>query len=276
MGRILIIEDNHENLNLMSYLLSKSGYEVVSAMDGEDGLSKAATETPDLIICDIQIPKIDGLEVIKRLKSSTSLSKIPVIAITAYAMVGDRERILQTGCNDYISKPIQPEIFVSQIEAKLPTQKIINSLNNVLSSKGIGDNHVLEESAYRGTVLIVDDSPADLYLSEMLIRSIQLRPVLAHNIFKAIELIDIEKPNLILSDYHLNENTALDLIAAVKNKCGFMTIPFIVISSSLTQNKRQALRETKEIEDIITRPIEPELFLSIIESAWLKTQPSIQ
>ena len=128
--QILIIEDNEENLNLMSYLLRMHGYQVIQARDGEHGLHVGKYEKFDLIICDIQIPKIDGYEVIVRFKSKSSpLRDIPLIAITAYAMVGDREKILQTGCNGYIPKPIDPEAFVSQIERFLPVEKRIARLD---------------------------------------------------------------------------------------------------------------------------------------------------
>ena len=118
-ARILIIEDNPANLELMDYLLKSSGHEVLAAMDGERGLELARRENPQLIICDIQIPKVDGFGVARQLKADERLRHIPLVAITAFAMVGDRERMLAGGFDEYVSKPIDPQAFVAQMEAFL-------------------------------------------------------------------------------------------------------------------------------------------------------------
>ncbi len=121
-SRILIVEDNPTNLELMDYLLSSFGHEVLAAMDGEAGLELAKGQTPDLIICDIQIPKVDGFGVARQLKADDHLRHIPLVAITAFAMVGDRERMLAGGFDGYVSKPIDPQVFVAQMEAFLNPQ----------------------------------------------------------------------------------------------------------------------------------------------------------
>src|SRR5689334_18532480 len=118
-ARILVIEDNPANLELMSYLLTAFGHTVLSAMDGEEGLEAARRENPDLIVCDIQIPKIHGLEVAQRLKSHPALRKIPLVAVTAFAMVGDRDKVLAAGFDGYIAKPIVPDKFTEQVCAFL-------------------------------------------------------------------------------------------------------------------------------------------------------------
>ena len=118
-ARILVIEDNPTNLELMDYLLKSSGHEVLAALDGAVGLALAQAKTPDLIICDIQLPEMDGFEVARRLKSDDRLRSIPLVAVTAYAMVGDRERMLAAGFDHYASKPIDPQVFVAQMEALL-------------------------------------------------------------------------------------------------------------------------------------------------------------
>jgi CheY-like chemotaxis protein len=119
MKRVLIIEDNENNMELISFILEAADYETIAAMDGLTGVEKAITEQPDFIILDIQLPDIDGLEVLTRIRATEATEKIPVIAMTSYAMAGDRERMLNAGCNGYIEKPIDPERVVSQIEAVL-------------------------------------------------------------------------------------------------------------------------------------------------------------
>ncbi|MBK9054351.1 MAG: response regulator [Chloroflexi bacterium] len=119
MAKILIIEDNPTNLELMTYLLEAFGHLPVTATDGPTGLDVARRDTINLIICDIQLPQMDGYEVVRQLKNDAHLRHIPVIAVTAYAMVGDRDKALNAGFNGYMAKPIDPEIFVAQIEKLL-------------------------------------------------------------------------------------------------------------------------------------------------------------
>ncbi len=115
MGVVLVIEDNKDNLKIVSYALHRSGYEVISAEKGEDGLLLAISEKPLFILMDINLPGMDGIETTKRIRESEIDGLIPIIAITSYAMSGDRERILAAGCNGYIEKPIDPLTIVDEI-----------------------------------------------------------------------------------------------------------------------------------------------------------------
>ncbi|MEW6181842.1 MAG: response regulator [Bacillota bacterium] len=117
--RILVIEDNLTNLELMTYLLRAFNYVVLSAGDGTQGIDLARRKKLDLIICDVHLPKVDGYEVARRLKSHLALRRIPLVAVTALAMVGDRDKVLAAGFDGYIDKPIMPELFVKQIETFL-------------------------------------------------------------------------------------------------------------------------------------------------------------
>ena len=117
--RILIIEDNQTNLELMTYLLRAFGHTVLTAGDGVQGLELVAREQLDLIVCDIQLPRLDGYALARQLKSHPSTRALPLVAVTALAMVGDRDRVLAAGFDGYIAKPIAPRTFVSQVEAFL-------------------------------------------------------------------------------------------------------------------------------------------------------------
>lgn len=117
----LLIEDNEQNRYLATFLLEHHGYRVVTAEDGERGIALARTLIPNLILLDIQLPKMDGYGVARALRSIGELRGIPIIAITSYAMTGDREKALDAGCTGYIEKPIDPESFAGQI-AKFATQ----------------------------------------------------------------------------------------------------------------------------------------------------------
>ncbi len=112
---ILMIEDNDQNLYLMTYLLEHAGLEVVSACDGARGIEVALGLLPALIILDIQLPGMDGYEVAARLRASPALAQVPIVAVTSYAMPGDREKVIAAGCTHYIEKPIDPDSFVGEV-----------------------------------------------------------------------------------------------------------------------------------------------------------------
>lgn len=113
---ILVVDDNQDNRELVVKVLKGKGYQIAEAVDGEEALSKVEELMPDLILMDISIPKLDGYEVTRRLKSNVALCAIPVIALTAHAMKGDREKALAAGCDGYISKPINVRELSNQIK----------------------------------------------------------------------------------------------------------------------------------------------------------------
>jgi two-component system, cell cycle response regulator DivK len=120
--KILVIEDNEQNLYLITFILEKNGFSVIAARDGREGIDKACGETPALILLDIQLPLMDGYEVARRLRMIDAMKKIPIIAVTSYAMVGDREKSLDAGCTGYMEKPINPVTFMDEISKYLPVQ----------------------------------------------------------------------------------------------------------------------------------------------------------
>ena len=112
----LIIEDNDNNLELIRFILERAGYKTRFAMTGLEGVQQALSIPPDFVILDIQLPDINGLEVLKRIRASKIGKDIPIIAMTSYAMSGDREKLIAAGCTSYIEKPIDPMLVIGQIE----------------------------------------------------------------------------------------------------------------------------------------------------------------
>ncbi len=119
MATILLVEDHQEIWDFLSRRLKRRGYEVVVAQDGQEGLDKARSEHPDLMLLDMNLPVMDGWTVAKTLKAEDGTKTIPIIALTAHAMAGDREKALEAGCDDYHAKPIDFSQLISQIEAAL-------------------------------------------------------------------------------------------------------------------------------------------------------------
>lgn len=119
MAKILIVEDNEMNRDMLARRLERKGYDVSIAVDGEEGLRTARSEIPDLILMDMSLPAVDGWEATRRLKADAGTRQIPVIALTAHAMAGDREKALAAGCDDYDTKPIELPRLLEKIEALL-------------------------------------------------------------------------------------------------------------------------------------------------------------
>jgi CheY-like chemotaxis protein len=122
MAKILLVEDNEMNRDMLSRRLERRGYEVVIAVDGQQGVDLAQSSSPDLILMDMSLPVIDGWEATRQLKSMDRMKGVPIIALTAHAMSGDREKALEAGCNDYDTKPIELPRLLGKIEALLGTK----------------------------------------------------------------------------------------------------------------------------------------------------------
>lgn len=120
--KVLLVEDNPQNRYLITFLLQKSGYEVVIAEDGEEAVEAVPQHRPDVILMDVQLPKIDGYEATRRIKSDERFSAIPVLALTAHSMKGDRTKALEAGCDDYITKPVDIDVLLRRIEEVLGPQ----------------------------------------------------------------------------------------------------------------------------------------------------------
>lgn len=120
IARILIIEDNQFNHELIEYLLTEAGYLTLSAWDGLEGLNTARASPPDLILCDLQMPVMNGYEVVQKIKAEAPIDRIPIVAVTASSMTGDSDKAISAGFDGYIAKPIEPRTFIQLIEAFLP------------------------------------------------------------------------------------------------------------------------------------------------------------
>ena len=119
MPKILLVEDNEMNRDMLSRRLERRGYRVAIALDGEQGVSMAGSEAPDLVLMDMSLPVLDGWEAARRLKAAPETQSIPIIALTAHAMVGDRERAIEAGCDDYDTKPVEFQRLLEKIETIL-------------------------------------------------------------------------------------------------------------------------------------------------------------
>ncbi len=162
MARVLIVEDNPASRDLVVYLLRAIGHTPLSARDGIEGIETTRRERPDLVLCDIQLPRADGVEVCRQLKRDPDLQKIPLVAITAYAMVGDRERLLGEGFNGYLSKPINPHTFATDMAPYLMT-------TNVQPLVCTTTTNPAPANVNEASVIVVDNSPVNIRLSRRIL-----------------------------------------------------------------------------------------------------------
>jgi two-component system, cell cycle response regulator len=196
-ARILVIEDNLENLELMGYLLTAFGHTVRQATDGVEGLQLARKEKPDLILCDVQMRKLDGFEVVRRVREDAELSDMTIVGMTAYAMRDDQDRVMSVGFDGYISKPIVPEEFVNRAEEFLSVDLHLGAQLRTTAAQepypAPGPKNI------RATILAVDDRRVNLSLMS-----------------EALELARLSPPDLILSDVHIPETGGYQFLEAVR------------------------------------------------------------
>ena len=261
MARVLVIEDNAANLDLMTYLLEAYGHQVVAARDGEEGLQQLRGERPDLIVCDIHMPRMDGYEVARQVKTDSGLRDVPLIAVTALAMVGDRERVLETGFDGYIAKPINPETFVAQLENYLAGK----------SGHAPKGHQPAAETGHAGPakhsiVLVVDDVAVNIEVIRNTLEPFGFEVRSAATITDALALAEQSPPDLILSDLHLRHEHGFDLFKAIKARSGLNSIPFVFISASVWGGKDEANARALGADGFIMRPIAPEALLQEIRA----------
>jgi CheY-like chemotaxis protein len=268
-ARILVIEDNHPNLDLMTYLLTAFGHTPLTAHDGAEGLEAAQRETPDLIVCDVHLPRVDGYEVARRLKGHPSLRRTPLVAVTALAMVGDRDRVLAAGFDGYIPKPIVPQTFVAQVEEFLrPEQRSLSPKPHSTTSApaspaaDLGPRH----ASRRLTILVIDDLPANRELIESSLSPFGYDVIPTHSAEGGLALARQSPPDLILCDVHLGETDGFSFFHAVKADPTLHAIPFVFITSSIWGAKDQVSALAMGADRFILRPIDPQGLLAEIEA----------
>lgn len=265
-ARILVIEDNPTNLELMVYLLQAFGHRTLAAEDGEEGLALARREQPDLIICDVQLPRLDGYAVVQALKGDRALRTIPLIAVTAYAMVGDRDRMLASGFDGYIPKPIAAESFVQQVEGFLPPeQRTAARAETAVPVAPEAEAAPPERGPVRGCILVVDDRATNRHLVHSMLAPLGYAVVEAAGVQEALLLARRQRPDLILSDYHLLGESGTDLIRALKAERELSTIPVVVLSSSGKKTRSLAEFQALGAADWIAWPEEPQQLVTALE-----------
>ncbi len=276
MARILVIEDNAASLQLMVYLLRAFGHETLEAVDGVEGLARVERENPDLIVCDVHIPRVDGYEVCRRLKADPVLREIPIIAVTALAMVGDRAAIMAAGFDGYISKPIDPETFVAEVERYLPNGEAADAPRTPMEAAvGLavpqpeavpGPRSVRAGNGQGAVALVLDDRVANRQLAHSILEPCGYRVLHAGTVAEALALLEREHPDVILADVHLPDGTGLELIQVVRADARWRDIPFVFITSTAWPDDDLRRGMALGARSYLIRPIEPRVLLDEVEA----------
>jgi two-component system, cell cycle response regulator len=265
MARVLVIEDNAANLELMRYLLQAFGHIVVTATDGEQGAALARDQSPDLVLCDLQLPGIDGLEVARRLKSDPRSSKTPVVAVTAFAMVGDRDKVLAAGFDGYIAKPIDPEKFVEQAEIFLGGSRSRSAAPIEPAAQGREPSQKTPPQSRRASILCVDDSKVNLHLLRSLLEPCGFEVETANTVQEALNLARQKPPALFIADVHMPKENGYDFLRKVKADPLLASIPLLFLTSSVVGPSEEKLGVALGARKLLMRPVEPEFILAAIE-----------
>lgn len=246
MAKLLVIEDNRTNLELMTYLLRAFGHEVVGISDAFEGLDAARAGAFDVVISDVLMPGMDGFEIARRFKADDRLRTTPLVAVTALAMVGDRERVLEAGFDGYIAKPIEPESFVPLVQSFIAPRPV---------------------EPRTPLVLAVDDIQVNLDVIEGTLRPSGFRVALARGKSEALAAIGRERPDVILSDLHMPGGDGFGLIEAVKADPRLADIPFLFLSSTGWRTADQRRGMELGARKFLIRPIEPSRLVEEVRAA---------
>ena len=266
----------------MVYLLEAFGHQTLQAHDGAEGIEIAKQEKPDLILLDIHMPRMDGYEVATSLRGNSDCCKIPLVAVTALAMVGDRERILASGFGGYIAKPIDPEAFAIQVQGFLGAAYSVPE--RVSPPKAPNAPEMPEPSSpkspKRGLVLFVDNSQTNAELIRSTLQPSGYEVLVARSAREGFDLARATPPDLIISDIHMPQQDGYAFRRMIKAEPGLAMIPFIFLSSSVSSARERERALQEGAQKFLARPIEAEVLLSevyeCLESAGTVRPPVTQ
>ncbi len=252
-GTILLVDDNAANLKLLGLVLSSQGYDVRTASCAQEAFELLKTTSPRLILIDVQLPDIDGLEVTRRLKADPATREILIIAVTAYAMKGDKEKAISAGCDGYVTKPIDTRalpILIAQYLGEAPAKPN--------SSPPRFEKEAVAESAREGTplVLVVEDDPQmNKFLTVVLSRL--YRTVSASDGEEGIDKARAMNPDLILSDLMMPRATGEQLLTTLRSESQFDAVPIVLLTGQEDSARRVKLLQ-QGAQDYIMKPCSTE------------------
>ena len=264
-ARVLVVDDDPVNADLIGYLLRAFGHDAILTLGGEEALSEAAAHVPDLVLCDIQMPVVDGFEVLHRLRGDHRFDGTQIIGVTALAMVGDREKVLSAGFDGYLAKPIAPETFVEEVERYLPAGanvgRVLNPSADAERPPSAADGLRTRPTSRNGYALVVDDNEPNVQLMRHLITSLGVEVRAVRSATDALRLARAVHPKVIISDIHMPGQSGIDLLETAKADHDLKDIPFLLISASSATVEEERRAIAAGADGFLLRPLDPEVLL---------------
>lgn len=266
MALILVIEDNEINVELVSFLLQAAGHRTVCAADGPAGLALARRQRPDLVLCDIQLPGLDGHGVAAALRADPQLCRVPLVAVTAAAMVGDRERALAAGFDDHVAKPIDPRHFVARVESflqHLGPPAVVPAVHD--GGRAAAPVPESLRAPRPGLVLLmVDDKAHHLEFKRDLLEPAGYGVICAPGAEAAWQLLAAQPVDLVLSDVVMPGMGGFELLARVRADARWRRLPFVFLTSTACDSRSMQDGLALGADDYLMRPLEPATLLRVL------------
>jgi len=262
---IIVVEDNIYNMKLVRALLQIGGYNIIEAESAEKGIELARLHVPDMILMDIQLPGMDGLSATRLIQTDQKIKGIPIIALTAYAMKGDEQKVLDAGCVGYLTKPIDTRGFLSTLQTYLPTvpDKREQNVPKQMTDPVMPD--IPEDIFFTNKILIVDDDPLNVKLLKAKLSRNNYMTIEAFNGQECLDKVKTEYPDLILLDLMMPDIDGFEVTRRLKEDPDTKNIPIIHITA-LNSSADKAMALEAGADEFLNKPINTEELLTRIRS----------
>lgn len=282
----------------MAYLLKAFGHRPLEAKDGAEGLAVLRRERPDLVLVDIHMPTMDGYEFARQVHADVTHRAIPLVAVTALAMAGDREKILSHGFNGYISKPVAPETLLAEIRKYLQPDRASTATAPQPDHPSTNPSQQLSERLIRGPapisacpeaaaaamaptpepqrpiILFVDNSKTNARVVQDTLEPSGYEIVTASSAQKGMALARNRKPDLIISDVHMPRQDGFDFLRSIMDDPELSQVPFLILTSSVWPERDRQMAFLRGAKNFLTRPIEPHRLLEEVAACLTKKKRS--
>lgn len=276
-ARILIVEDTTHNLELMRYLLEARGHSVIGVTSGGEGIAHAREGEVDLIILDLQLADSTGFEVLQEMRVLPHLGTVPMIAVTAFAMVGDRDKVLSAGFDGYVAKPLEPQVFAEVMESFLPESlrgsdagRKHQAARAAKSDDAQADHN--REASQMATILVVDDRGENINLARGLLEPSGYEVLSAASVEGALSVLEVRRPDLLMCDIHLADGNTLDTFERLQGDSRIADVPILFHTATASPE------DMRRVEDLgghfLLRPVDPAILLGTVRSILSETMPS--
>ncbi|WP_320044435.1 response regulator [uncultured Desulfobacter sp.] len=252
--KILVVEDNVYNMKLVRSLIKLGGYDILEAESAEDGLALLEDNKPDLILMDIQLPGMDGLSATRQIKAIEEMKDIPVLALTAYAMKGDKKRVIEAGCAGYITKPIDTREFMNIIEGYIPGSPPEIPKSQAYSHNEENQPPIEEVTFFKHNILIVDDDPLNVKLLKAKLTSDAFSTIEAYNGQECLDIVGKDPPDIILLDLMMPGIDGFEVTKILKANEKTKSIPIIHITA-LDSHEDKAKALAVGADEFLNKPI---------------------